>query len=191
LSDIDPYILDKLIEISHSFHKDFGCHGWEHTERVIGLCKFLGQKLEADMKVLIPAAILHDIGRGNQDHAIQSSKMSEPILNSLGFDNDSIGKIQKCIITHSFTSNLHADSLEAMILSDADKLDATGAIGVYRAAMFNCEKERHWEDFISHFYEKLLKIRNILHTDEARHLANERHRFLEVFLESFKRELQI
>lgn len=189
LNEFDLNVLDKLIEVSHAFHKDFGCHGWEHTERVIGLCRFLGEKLEADMKVLIPAAILHDIGRGNQDHATQSSKMSAPILNSLGFDVDTIERIQKCILTHSFTAGQHADSLEAMILFDADKLDAIGAIGIYRTAMFNCENEGRWEEFINHFHEKLLKIRNILYTDEARHQAKERHKFLEVFVEAFKKEL--
>ncbi|MEM2458581.1 MAG: phosphohydrolase, partial [Archaeoglobaceae archaeon] len=80
-------------------------------------------------------------------------------------------------------------TLEAKVLSDADKLDAIGATGVARAFMVAGEKGRGVQETLRHFEEKLLKLKDLLYTDTAKSLAKRRHEFLVQFYEQIKREL--
>jgi len=41
---------------------------------------------------------------------------------------------------------------------------------------------------INHFYEKLLLLKDRLHTREARRIAKKRHAYLQTFLKAFHRE---
>lgn len=166
-----------------------GTHGLEHTMRVYRTCKALGKALGADMPILLPAALLHDIVRNSGDHASASSVKAGEILRGLQYSEKSIEAISKTIGAHSFSSGRIPESLETKILSDADKLDAMGALGVYRAAMYSAENGRLLEDFVAHFSEKLLTLRDLLFTDEARRLAESRHRFLLEFLEQIEEEM--
>jgi uncharacterized protein len=177
---------EKLEEISKQLQKQIGCHGYEHTERVIETCKVLGAALTADMDVLMPAAILHDIDRGNDNHAHQSAIMAREILLDLGYTK--VDEIVHAIDVHSFSAGGEAKTLEAQILSDADKLDAMGAFGIYRAAQYGVEHERPQSEFINHFHEKLLKLRGLLYTEEAKKLAEKRHDFMLKYLGQIDKE---
>lgn len=179
---------EKLTDISKQFQKQIGCHGYEHTERVIETCRVLGKALNAELTVLIPAAILHDIGRGNDDHAHHSAKKAREILQELEYPR--VDEIVHAIDVHSFSAGGEAETLEAKILSDADKLDAMGAVGIYRAAQYSVEHERPPEEFINHFHEKLLKLKDILYTDEAKKLAEKRHKFMLNYLDQIGKELK-
>lgn len=176
------------MEISRQFQSYVGCHGYEHTERVIETCKVLGQALNADMTILIPAAILHDIGRGKDDHAYHSAIMAKEILEELS--NTNVDEIIHAIEVHSFSVGGEAKTIEAKILNDADKLDAIGAIGVYRAAQYGVEHERSPEEFIKHFHKKLLKLKDLLYTLEAKKLAEKRHKFMQQYLNQINKELK-
>jgi uncharacterized protein len=183
-------LLDRLMEASKRHQRVNGCHGFEHTERVVGLCRVLGERLGADMSVLIPAAILHDVGRGQDDHAEKGAERARYILTQHGVPSDRTARIVEAIKVHSFSGGLEAASLEAQILSDADKLDAMGAVGVYRAAQYSGEHDRSLDDYVGHFHEKLLNLKGLLYTDEAKKLAENRHRFMESYLEEFMKELK-
>ncbi|MEM0331842.1 MAG: phosphohydrolase, partial [Archaeoglobaceae archaeon] len=101
-----------------------------------------------------------------------------------------IDAVVHAIESHSFSSNVKPRTLEAKILSDADKLDAIGAIGVARAFLYSGEKGRSIEETLMHFEEKLLKLKDLLYTDTAKAIAAERHEFLKKFYEELKRELK-
>lgn len=169
----------------------FGTHGFEHTERVCRVSRHIGRRVEADISVLLPAALLHDVGRGTADHALSSAEVARRILETMGYERDKVEAVVEAISTHSFTGGRAPISLEARILSDADKLDAMGATGIYRAAMYSMEHGRLIEDFVAHFHEKLLKLREGLYTDEARRLAESRHRFMLEFLAQLNKEMEI
>ena len=139
----------KLVTISKQHQPYVGCHGYEHTERVIETCKTIGMTLGADLDVLLPAAILHDIGRGNDNHAAHGAEMARKILEENNYTK--IDEIVHAINVHSFSAGGEAKTIEAKILSDADKLDAMGATGIYRAAQFGVEHNRPIEEFIEHF----------------------------------------
>lgn len=179
---------ERLEEISRQHQQYIGSHDYEHTERVIELCKVLGESLGANMDVLIPAAILHDIGREQENHAHKGALMAREILNEHGYPK--IDAIVHAIEIHSFSVGGQAKTLEAKILSDADKLDAMGAIGVYRVAQYGIEHECDLKESVEHFHEKLLKLKDLLYTDEARELAMKRHGFMLDYLEQLDKELK-
>jgi len=180
----------ELEAISRAMQEPAGCHGYDHTERVIQLCEVIGMNYNADLAVLVPAAIMHDIGRPNDDHASHSAVLAREILADGGWDLAVIEDIIHAIEVHSFSAGGEAITLEARILSDADKLDALGAVGVYRAAQYGVEHGRPVKDFISHFYEKLLKLKDILYTDAAKAMAEKRHEFMLSYLEQMGKELK-
>jgi len=182
------FLYETLIEISKQYQTYVGCHGFEHTERVIDACIFLGKLLGANMDILIPAAILHDVGRGNENHAQHSANMSRKILNELNYPK--VDEIIHAIEAHSFSSGKEAKTLESKILSDADKLDAMGAVGIYRAAQYGFEYKREMKEYLNHFHEKLLKLKDLFYTEEARELAEKRHDFMIKYLVQVDRELK-
>lgn len=184
-------LLDILVEESKSHQRVNGCHGFEHTERVVELCRVLGERMGADLSVLLPAAILHDVGRSEESHAEKGAEKARGILERHGVPDEKRDRIVEAIRVHSFSGGQEAASLEAQILSDADKLDAMGAIGVYRAGQYSGEHGRSLEDYVAHFHEKLLTLKGLLYTGEVRRLAEGRHRFMESYLEELMRELNV
>ncbi|MDD4995122.1 MAG: HD domain-containing protein [Patescibacteria group bacterium] len=116
-------------------------HDMGHVLRVYNLALTIAKNESAvDLDVLQAAALLHDIGgykelndpSGNTDHAIVSAEMAVPILKNLSFSAEKIKHAQDCIISHRYKTEHKPQTIEAKILFDADKLDATGAIGMAR-----------------------------------------------------------
>lgn len=121
-------------------------HNFDHVMRVNKLCiKIAEFEKDVDMEVLIPASLLHDIARveenndnsGTIDHAVLGSQMSKEILKNISYDEEKIEKIAHCILAHRFRTGNEPKTLEAKILFDADKLDAIGAVGVARTFMLS------------------------------------------------------
>ena len=141
---------------------------------------------------------------------------SEKLQNARNFlkencvDDSSIDEICNIIKSVSFKGNesVVPDSIEGKIIQDADRLDAIGAIGVARAFAYGGHKNRpiyvpnenpidnmtaeeyenHISSSINHFYEKLLKLKNLMNTDTAKLFAEKRHVFLEEYLDEFMSE---
>jgi uncharacterized protein len=116
-------------------------HNIDHINRVYSFAMRIGEGENIDWDVLKAAVLLHDIAgaeeqndpTGKTDHAVLGAQISRPILENLGFPEEKIRHIQDCILSHRYRTNNTPKTLEAKILFDADKLDATGAIGVARA----------------------------------------------------------
>lgn len=188
-----------------------GSHDWEHTERVLNMCLHIASVEGGDKSIIIPAALLHDIGRHTQDlvkgkvsHAVISVEMAEPILKRYGYDSISIDKILHCIETHRYRKGGAPESLEARILFDADKLDAIGAIGIGRAFVFagengaavhirnldigNSESYTKQDTAYREFKVKLEKIKDRIYTTEGKRIAAERHNFMVNFFNRLNKE---
>ncbi len=164
-------------------------HGKDHVERVLKLAVYIAEREGADVEVVKKSAELHDIARDKPNHAIESAKVAREILRREGYDEDFIERVVHCIEAHSFSSGVKPKTLEAKVLSDADKLDAIGAIGIARAFMYSGEKGRSIEETLKHFEEKLLKLKDTLYTETAKRIAEDRHRFTVEFYERIRREL--
>jgi uncharacterized protein len=80
------------------------------------------------------------------------------------------------------------DTPEGKVVQDADRLDAMGAIGVARAFAYGGEHGRSMADSVQHFYDKLLRLKELMNTDTGRQMAEQRHAFLEAFLKEYYEE---
>jgi uncharacterized protein len=170
-----------------------GSHGMDHVLRVTQMCGIIGLEESADMDILIPAALLHDIARPCEKetgipHETEGARRAGLYLASIGYDSRRIPAITDAISTHRFRSAEKPRTLEAQILSDADKLDAMGAVGIGRTFMRAAEHGGSMEDAIRHFHEKLLHLHERMYTRTAQAMARERHDLLVLFLARLKDE---
>lgn len=170
-------------------------HGFDHTKRVYTLALEIGKAENADLEVLLPAALLHDIGREMEDyigadHAESSAYAAKDFLKTIEYPEAKINRVFQTIKQHRYSSEENPSSLEAKILSDADKLDALGAIGVARAFTYGGRHERDVEGTIEHFNSKLLKLKDTMYTETAKKIAEERHSYTEKFLEKLRNEIE-
>lgn len=164
-------------------------HDAEHVKRVVKLAKYIAEREGANLDIVLTAAQLHDIVRDTENHAVDSAKKARKILKKMGKEDEFIAAVTHAIESHSFSSGIKPKTLEAKVLSDADKLDAIGAIGVARAFLYSGERGRSIEDTLKHFEEKLLRLKDLLYTETARKIAEERHKFLRIFYQQIKKEL--
>ena len=200
-------------EIEPFFNTAKGSHDWEHTQRVYNLCLKIGKKNKADLEVLKLAAILHDIGREDQDkskgkicHAERGAFLARPILEKYNLSEDKINTILHCIETHRFRNDKVPQTKEAKILFDADKLDSIGATGIGRAFLFAGEvgaklhnknvdlsktKAYSSEDTAyREFMVKLSKVKKRMFTKEGKEIARSRHKFMVEFFKRLNREVE-
>ena len=187
-------------------------HDWFHIERVYNLAKYIGEKENADSFIVEMAALLHDIDdwKFSNTNDIKTT-VTENFLKSINIDDDSFEKIIKIIQTISFKGGV-VDSTqhttEGKVVQDADRLDAIGAIGIARTFAYGGSKNRVIYDptikpidfkslddvknaknhTINHFYEKLLKLKDLMNTNTAKEIAQKRHKFMEDFLNEFYAE---
>lgn len=181
-------------------------HDFSHVERVCKLALYIGKREKADLFVLALAGLLHDIDvrRGRTNHHLRSAKVAGKILEKIGVERNIIVNVQKAIRAHSYRGakdNL-AETLEAKIISDADKLDVMGAIGVARIFMFNAYFGRPMYDpnikpdpkkysqkgagsAINAFYEKIFLLPKVLHTKTAKEIGQQRIKFTKEFVKRF------
>jgi uncharacterized protein len=204
--------LDQIQSIArHSFRDARGSHDWDHTQRVVDLCRRLGPVENADMTTLLSAAYLHDIGRAEQDHtngsvchAEKGACLATDILSSLPLTASQKENIIHCIRAHRFRDGHAPESIEAKVLFDADKLDAIGAVGIARAYLFAGELGAclHNPDIdvtatepyskndtgYREYVVKLSAIKDRMLTREGRRLAQARHDFMAAFFKRFLEE---
>jgi len=201
-----------LEEIRDYYPVDDPVHGLSHVLRVSRLCEQIGQEENANMKVLQAAALLHDIEGDvdlREDHHLAAAAFAERILNQEGWEEEEIQAVLHCIRSHRFRDNREQPrTLEAMILFDADKLDAIGAVGVARAVAYAVragmdvyaapskhyletgQLEKGESQTVAHEYLfKLRHIKDRIYTKTGRLLAEERHRRLVDFFEGWMEEI--
>jgi uncharacterized protein len=172
-----------------------GAHGFDHIERVTVMCERIGREEGADLSILIPAALLHDIARPLEEasgipHEIGGARMAGEYLTSINYDARCIPTIVHAIRTHRYSTGESPATPEARILSDADKLDAMGASGIARTFLRAGEHGGTIEDGIAHFHDKLLHLPERMYTRTARRIARERHAVLTRFLDQLESEMQ-
>lgn len=173
---------------------DPGSHGFDHTIRVTCLCELIGESENADMNILIPAALFHDIARPLEkssgiSHEEEGARIAGKYLNDNHYPEKFIPPIMHAIRTHRFRSTMLPETLEAKILSDADKLDAMGAVGIARTFISAGERKGDIEDAMNHFEEKIVKLSDMMYTKSGQMIALKRHEFLVTFIQKIREEM--
>jgi uncharacterized protein len=162
-------------------------HGFSHTERVYEHCIETGKELGADLLILKLSALLHDVGRTHEkkrksknNHAEISAQLALKFLKRKGFEipEELITQVVHCIKAHSFSNNFIPETLEAKILSDVDKLDALGAIGLYRTIGFTVKNQGGIDQVVAHLEKKILKLKDKLYLDYSKEIAIEKQKII-------------
>ena len=135
--------------------------------------------------------MLHDV----DDSKIFKTKDNEnayKILESQKVDKTLINPVIAGINEISFSKNKDKkpSTIEAQIVQDADRLDAIGAIGIARTFAYGGSTSRPLESSIEHFHDKLLKLKDLRNTKEAKEIAASRHEFLLDFLDEYEKEIK-
>jgi len=202
----------KLYELTAEFfmHDTTG-HDWWHVKRVTAMAVAIAKKEKADLSIVEPAAMVHDADDWKLSGSNEGFANAKTLLTAAGYSPQKVEAIIEVVSQVSFKGagvSTTPNSLEAMVVQDADRLDAIGAIGIARAFAYGGSKNRplhiptqkptphnSFSEYkaangttINHFYEKLLLLKDRMNTKTARELAEERHRFMEVFLEQFYKE---
>lgn len=191
-------------------------HALDHIERVEKNANRIMDSIEIteqERDIVIASVLLHDIA----DYKITNDikKANEEIDNILTIGK--VNKIEKEEIKYiidniSFSKNIDSKkelSILGKIVQDADRLDAIGAIGIARTFYYggsqgnsfydensprsnndlNEDSYKNSSTVINHFYEKLLKLENLMNTNYAKKEARKRTEFMELFLEEFYKEI--
>ena len=191
-----------------------GGHDWFHIERVYKNALLIAKNEPVDVTVVCLAALLHDIADSkfhDGDETIGPRVASEFLLKQ-NVDSEIIEHVTQIIENMSFKNSFDLDlafsSKEMEVVQDADRLDAIGAIGIARCFNYGGFKDRPLYDpeilpnlkmtkaeykaakapTINHFYEKLLLLKDQMHTKTGKKIALERHNYMEGFLQRFYAE---
>jgi len=210
LSQWGKLFVDHMLTIDKDF--DPG-HKIDHVMRVTKTAVEIAIQEGADLAVVLPAAILHDtrpVGKFDKDRS-QASALSASnsmrLLTAWGYPAEYHDAIKHAILAHSFSAAISADTLEAKVVQDADRLDALGNIGVARAMavgfkhgnpLYNVSEpfpgKRKPDDqtnILDHFYLKLFLLPESLHTLAARSEAARRIHSMETFLQGLADEVGV
>ncbi len=182
------------------FISDTTGHDWHHMDRVRKLSLLIYQtERTGDSELIELIAILHDISDSKLNATKEEGEeILSDWLNSKVENKAIVEKIKKDIASISFREGLKEGlSPEAAIVQDADRLDALGAIGIARAFTYGGYKGQpiylpegeSGSSTFTHFYDKLLLIKDLMNTGTGEKMAEERHQFILNYLEQFKKEL--
>jgi len=191
-------------------------HGFDHVDRVYRLALRISEGEDVDMDVVRASVLLHDVARnkeklrdgvpGNICHAEEGAKMTPGILREVGFPEDKVDAVVHAVAVHRYSKGLRAETREAEILQDADRLDALGAVIIVRMMEATLKWGRPVYDpnipvkekydgskstLINHIYEKILKITpDSFKTVKAREIAEGRYDFVKDFAERYVGEVE-
>ena len=205
-------ILDRARKhVKQALATDSSGHDWWHIYRVTNTARQMAKAEKADIFICELAALLHDIA----DEKLNTSKKSgmqkvQDWLQENKVTAEDSEQVLEIIATMSYNGghNQPMQTLEGKIVQDADRLDALGAIGIgrtfayagwkghlmhnpdlpVRENMTPAEYRESGGTAVNHFYEKLLKLKGLMNTSYGKKLAEDRHAFMEAFLEQFYAE---
>lgn len=186
-------------------------HDLSHVRRVVSNTVRLSREAEADLRITLPAAWLHDCVSVPKDSDLrsQASRLAAvdalEFLRSIDYPDNLLAPIGHAIEAHSFSAGIEPTTLEAQIVQDADRLEALGAIGIARCLLTGgamgtplyepldpfCEtREPNDRQYtVDHFYCKLFRLPDTMQTEAGRAEARRRADYMREFLERLRGEL--
>ena len=209
-----------LEDVRHLLNGDKSGHGADHVERVYHLSMQLAKDEDVNKDIVALAALLHDVddyklfGEANAKNLTNAKR----IMLQNGVDEQTSVQVCNIIANMGYSKCLQGirpKTKEGMLVSDADMLEAIGAVGTVRCLAYALDKchsgtdqifdrnvwpeinlsaeeykkpNRKSDNFINHFFEKMLKLKDLMLTDAGKQEAQIRHQFMLDFLYAFFRE---
>jgi uncharacterized protein len=207
LDQLQVLCLDYLSDIMASDP----AHDISHVKRVVQNTIRLTEAEHGNAEVTVPAAWLHDCVSVAKDSPLrnQASTLAAGeavrFLQSVDYPDGLLPQIHHAIEAHSFSANIEAETLEAHIVQDADRLEAVGAIGITRCFLTGgamgtplyepsdpFAQNRDADDrryTLDHFYCKLLGLAQTMKTAAGRVEAIKRTDYMQKFLKQLGSEI--
>ncbi|EKE18540.1 MAG: hypothetical protein ACD_9C00301G0002 [uncultured bacterium] len=203
----------ELIEIAKKVIENHDpSHDFLHAFRVLLMAEKIAISENADLDIIVPSALFHDVKNFPKNHrkralsSSESAKFTSEILNKIStFPKNKISNVIESIESCSFSKGIMPELLEAKILQDADGLEATGAISIMRTFSSSGGMGRQFyepnDPFVlkrNHddsiyaldlFFSRLLQVEKRMHTKIAKKIAKRRTMFLGKFLRELEMEL--
>lgn len=201
----DPRLSALLERVTPLLPQDDPGHDLEHCLRVAGWAMRCG----GEPRDAVAAALLHDVVNleKNDPRRAEASGLSaaraRDILGELGFER--VDLIADAIEDHSYSRGATPRSPLGDALQDADRLEAVGALGLFRTVstgtrMGACyfhpgdpwAEAREHDDLrftVDHFFTKLLRLPATFRTAVGRAEAERRVTFMRGFLDQLGDEL--
>ena len=195
-------------------------HDYDHLERVMTLADTIAAREGGDLPTIWAAVALHDIGQAREarfggDHAVIGAALAAELLTDTPFPQQSIPAVQQAILDHRLTGGKVPESIEGLVLYDADKLDILGAMGIGRlycitgrynqkiyspvpddvvlpvdpAVVRNLRRRPDYSPYIE-FQLLFENLPERMTTDTGREMARERFAFMEEFFTRLKKEAE-
>lgn len=206
---MDKTIINDAIEfVRNTFNDDYSGHDYFHTLRVYKMAARIAEQENADLLTVQLAALLHDVDDiklspetyANKDRAVT-------FLKNHGISETMIETVCKIIGEVSFkgTDSVTPETIEGKCVQDADRLDALGAVGIARTFAYGGSHDRiihdpdikptvnmnadkyqgHISTSINHFYEKLFLLKDMMNTDTAKKIAEQRENYMKAYISEF------
>ncbi|WP_369899895.1 HD domain-containing protein [Bacillus manliponensis] len=208
---INEKIQETILFVKNILQNDASGHDWYHIERVHKLAVALNEKEGGNRFIIEMAALLHDVADEKLNESEEAGmKKVTGWLKGLEIEQSDLDQIVHIIANMSYKGGHggKVETLEGKIVQDADRLDALGAIGIARTFAYGGAKGRLMYDpkvppreemtkeeyrksndpSLNHFYEKLLKLKDLMNTEAGKTEAEVRHRYMEEFIEQFMKE---
>lgn len=188
-------LLTSVEKIAKSLYSSSFDHGLPHVERVYKWSFKIveEEKLNVNTRQLSITVLLHDTGRYiGEPHAYYSVLLSEELLKEAECSNTFISEVVSAIASHSYSYSrkpLQVAPL-AKILSDADKLDALGVVGFLRVFIYGERHGRSVNDSINHFYDKILKLHELMNYSYSKRVSAILTKRVEQLLEMLYKEME-
>lgn len=209
-NEMEEELFDRAKDFARNiFEGDSSGHDVYHTLRVHDLARTICSKEGGDEDIVRLSALLHDV----DDRKLFGDRgpvNARSFMDSESIPEETQDRVCRIISQISFKGKdtVSPDTLEGMIVQDADRMDAIGAIGIARAFAYGGSKGRdiHVPDegpkegmteseyfsnkgtSINHFYEKLLLLKDMMNTDTAKAMAQARHDYMLGYLDEFMSE---
>jgi uncharacterized protein len=201
---------DAVHDVDGAMAQDGG-HDWGHIWRVLkGARAIVDAEGRGDWEVVAAAVLYHDVvnvPKSSPDRHLASTESADVAVDRLAphFGDERLARIHEAIRCHSYSAGLTPESFEAQAVSDADKFEALGALGLARTFYVSGHMggtivhpfdpfgtDRDLDDVayaVDHFFRKLLKLEERFYTAHGKAVAAERTQVLRDFLEQLEREL--
>ena len=203
-------IANTEVFVKNTLENAEGGHDWFHILRVWKNSKLIAKNEQVDEFVVELGALLHDIADSKFHDGDESigPKVAREFLETQQVDEPIIIHVENIISNISYKGGNFIQSFtspELDVVQDADRLDAIGAVGIARCFNYggfknrtlynpdiqpnlNMTKEEYKKSetpTINHFYEKLLLLKDKMNTTSGKKIAEERHQYMETFLQQF------
>lgn len=189
-------MLERLLEFAKKeMGPEYVGHDYDHSTRVHRNACLIAKEETCDLAVVEASALIHDYLDHKYTTDIDGRKMIlTEVLQECGLRQDQIDHVFAIIENISYSTGGIVTTIEGMIVQDADRLDALGAIGIARTFAYGGRLMRRLygdeQSSVQHFHDKLFKLKNLMNTAKGKVLAIERHEFMLMFLDQLNRELR-